>query len=112
MKSLLAERQVPLAITMIPAEFQILKGKRLSQHIFLPLSDKDKSRPHIDFANVLSALDIPYIDLLPEFAKNSRTSLYLTGDDHLNPNGHKLAAEIIARALTPLVAQDTSGLNH
>ena len=53
-------------------------------------------------SSLLSELDIGMIDLLPDFRRVERedeSTLFWRSDEHWNPKGHALAAEIVASAL-------------
>ena len=54
-------------------------------------------------ADILTELDIEYVDLLPSFRKNrgnNGLNLFRESDEHWNEQGHSLAAKIVYSALT------------
>lgn len=101
----LADAQKALAVVvMLPDENQI--NPALQERI---LKDDDRSRydfsmPQSLLSELFSELHIPTIDLLPAFLADPRC-LYMN-DTHWTPEGHRLAAELIASELVPIIRRN------
>jgi lysophospholipase L1-like esterase len=95
------ERRIPLFIVIIPAELQFNMALQKEVMARLPPGTKwDNTRPNRLLQERLDRLGVPYLDLYPEFAEASKTTvLYRPRDTHWNIAGNRLAAEAIARAL-------------
>jgi len=89
-------RQVPIAIVLIPDEFQVnpgvlaeaLDAARLSR------SDVDLALPQRRLRAFCADRDVPCLDLLPIFA--GKTDTYAPRDTHWNKQGNYLAARSLA----------------
>jgi GDSL-like Lipase/Acylhydrolase family len=99
-------RQAPIAIVLIPDEFQVnpgvlaeaLDAARLSR------SDVDLALPQRRLRAFCAERDVPCLDLLPIFA--GKTDTYAPRDTHWNKQGNHLAARSLAAwpAITQLVS--------
>ena len=90
-----SELKIPLLIAIAPYRFQ--------------LDDPGKfNRPQKTLTKFLSENNIPYIDLLPDFAYVHSTypELVLFNDaNHFSADGHALAAFLLNQKISPLVAK-------
>ncbi|MBI4446667.1 MAG: SGNH/GDSL hydrolase family protein [Acidobacteria bacterium] len=102
-----SRREDALAVLAIfPTEYQVdarflETALSYSRH---ELSDLDLERPQRRLLEWAREHRVPAIDLLPSFrsaAKNER--LYAKNDGHWNRKGNGLAAQVLARELTPLL---------
>ena len=99
-KRLSDQHEAELVLIFVPAR----------EHVYWPqiqFAAPDLSIAQLDAAEVKLAalaaeLDIGYINLLPGFqaAANNQAILYFATDGHWNPDGHDLAAQLIADYLT------------
>jgi hypothetical protein len=100
-KRLCDEHRVPLFVVIIPDEMQV--NIALQKEIMArlrPGTKWDNTQPNRLLGDRLDRLGVPYLDLYPEFAEASKTTvLYRPRDTHWNIAGNRLAAEVIARSL-------------
>jgi hypothetical protein len=92
MDALLRERGAQLAIVAIPTRQQVYS-------LDVEGPDFDVRLPQSHLGARAAAAGIPYLDLLPllrESAREDRRALYLSGDPHLGPHGHRVAGELVA----------------
>jgi hypothetical protein len=101
MKRICEERRIPLFIVIIPAELQFNMALQKEVAARLPPGTKwDNTQPNRLLMVRLDRLGVPYLDLYPEFAEASKTTvLYRPRDTHWNIAGNRLAADAIARNL-------------
>jgi hypothetical protein len=92
MQTVAAAQGARVVIVILPLQVQLSAG-----------GPPTRDRPQIVMSDVGKRLDIPVVDLLPEFREWStqgRPSLFLERDGHWNVRGHELAARITVGALT------------
>lgn len=85
-----------LLVVLLPGKLQVLPAE-------LP-AGRDVEAPHRRLAEFCRELRLDYVDLTPEFraAARSGTKLYFQHDEHLTPEGHALAARLVAGKLRSL----------
>jgi hypothetical protein len=95
------QKSKSIVVVLIPDENQLnaaLQKLILNQNSF---QDYDFKMPQSMLTEMFHGAGIFTIDLLPPFLKDGRC-LYMN-DTHWSPEGHKLAAEIIAREIGPFL---------
>jgi hypothetical protein len=106
MKALLDEREIPLVVAMLPAEFQVdaLLQEKIFERFGLARDDYDLSCPQKLLGVYMRDTGIAHIDLLPDFQRaQARENLYVYRDGHWNDGGNRLAAELLFHELEPRV---------
>jgi hypothetical protein len=95
-------RQVPVAVVLIPDEFQVnpVLLEEVLQTSQVPREDVDLDLPQRRLRAFLAEKEVPYLDLKPVFAGVADT--YRPRDTHWNERGNRLAAEQIAAWLGSL----------
>jgi len=94
--------QTPVVVALLPDENQV--NPALQKRI-LPgdeISEYDFKMPQSMLNEMFQEIGIPTIDLLPAVLADHRC-LYMN-DTHWTPEGQKLAATVIFRELTPILA--------
>jgi hypothetical protein len=99
-----AAHQVPLAVVLIPDEFQVnpavLAAAWEGSH--LPDGCFERAWPQLRLRAFFADQEVPCLDLLPAFERVPDT--YAPRDTHWNRRGNRLAAEQIAAWLRPQLA--------
>lgn len=72
--------------------------------VYLPTLEEARAGAALPLAKVMAdfaaSASIPFLDLTPGFAESGTVdSLYLTGNAHFSPDGHRLAARSLAETL-------------
>ncbi len=91
MDAVAAAHQARLAVVAIPTREQVYSQRTAG-------ADFDMAFPQIYVQVFARERGIPYLDLLPAFRAHVREEnarLYVTGDIHLNDEGHALAGGLI-----------------
>jgi hypothetical protein len=91
MQAVAAAQGTQVVIVLLPLQVQLSAG-----------GPPTRDRPQQMMSEVGTRLDIPVVDLLPEFREWSaqgRPPLFLERDGHWNARGHELASKIVVRSL-------------
>jgi hypothetical protein len=102
MNELCYEKGARLAVSIIPAGFQVIERKR-ERYGILPVIFHDQPYVEGKAQAELSAMcerhGIPVLDLLPAFRSRGTEDCYLVWDPHMTPKGHQLVADTMATFL-------------
>ena len=100
------DRSTVFALVAVPRSFQVYPGELVELKGALGLTDAelDLDRPQRILRKGARQREVPFLDLLPPFrqsvAVESNRGLFYYPDAHLNPAGHRLAAEALYLFLT------------
>jgi lysophospholipase L1-like esterase len=99
------QRRVPLAIALLPDEFQV--DDALRKRVLKRFNDKatayELDQPQQAIIKFARSRQIPVVDMLSNFrAAGRKEQLYLPLNTHWNEAGNRLAAELLLKELTPL----------
>lgn len=95
-------------VMMIPSKQQIVDEKwRAEMDIYGLRPEKyERFRPQRLLASELDKLDVDYLDPAPVFMRRAdRRKLYLENDGHWSAEGHRAAADALARRVQRIIAQ-------
>jgi len=101
-------RPTPVAIAVLPSEFQVSPPlrERVLSRVKLAEADLDLERPARETRAYFEPKGIPVIDLLPAFAAaEAEESTYALRNSHWNERGNAVAASQLADALEPRVRE-------
>src|SRR3970040_3194742 len=90
---------------LIPDSTQVESESRAAvEKLLLGTPGFDIQYPNETFSRLLSARDIPYLDLTPIFRMQAQSgeALYYPIDGHWNQAGHKLAADSAGAVIAPI----------
>jgi lysophospholipase L1-like esterase len=108
------DRGVRLVVAIVPASLQVYPD--LWEHFVdgaapADASSLDRLAPNRRISAMCKELGIPVVDLLPALAGAARSNrhLYFPINGHWTADGHRVAAEALGHALTPLLARVQRG---
>lgn len=104
------KNKMKFLLVLAPDELQVNEQLRLdlARQYNMNLTKYDFKQPQRVLTEKFAALEIPVIDLLPHFRKNSlEAPLYAKQDTHWNEEGNRLAAEKIWSAIRALLLPQT-----
>lgn len=96
-----SQKGIRLVVVIIPIEFQVYDSAFIEEKygMTIPLLPSEKRYPNEFFGQFFKEFNIDYIDLLPIFEQNTHLQTYYLLDDHWNPLGQYIAAEVISDKL-------------
>ncbi len=104
MNSILKAKGKHLIVAIIPTHFQVHFNVEYKKQYNLPLLPSDRRFLNDEFIHYFTDQGIDYIDLLPPLLEHAGIErVYFETDDHWNEAGHRIAAEEIAKKVTPLL---------
>jgi lysophospholipase L1-like esterase len=94
MAAIAKQRAIPMIVIIIPARagVEALQGRPIAKHL-------DYDLPARFVRTRLDALQVPFVDLAPLFARHPVDKVFFGHDLHFTPYGHRLVAD----AVRPLV---------
>ena len=99
------ERDIELLLVIIPRSIQVYRWEleRWKAAYNLEDDDLDLDRPQRVLTAWATQYDVPVLDLLPHFREYAKTRpqdrLYFYPDSHMNTNGHRVTAALLAERL-------------
>lgn len=104
MNHILTKQGKKLVVAIIPTHFQVHFNVAYKTRYHLPLKPSNRRFLNDEFIQYFQNQGIDYIDLLPPLLEQAgSTRLYFEQDDHWNQEGHRVAADVIAAKLAPLL---------
>lgn len=98
-KNLAEKNNSKLMVVSIPAEFQSKNGDRLKYGIAIPLLPNEKDYPYLEFGKFFQESNISFLDPR-SFLREAQDNIFFKLDNHWNPLGHYLAAQIITQRIS------------
>lgn len=108
-RDLAAANGASFGVVLIPAAWDVDDAAWENILNQLPLMREtpiDRERPSRLLSTFLAANGVPFMNLLPELkrrAEASQAPLYLRGDAHWTPEGHRVAADLLAAPVSEML---------
>ena len=99
-----------LLLVYVPAIVQVEEENwTMKRDLYGLIGEFDLRKPNRELARLAARYDIPMLDLNEEFARQARRQILYFRESHWNPQGHALAARLVADYLDGREQTEQSG---